>query len=51
MFNPKYQAMLSKTCFSGDDGICLGPQLILIIEGLKDFLPAHIWYGGDVEAV
>ncbi len=51
MFNPKYRVLLTSKCFPTDKVICLGTQLISIINFLKDFLPKHIWYGADVDAV
>ncbi len=50
MFNPKYQVSLKTECFPRDTFICLGTQLISIINALKDFLPKHVWYGADVAA-
>jgi hypothetical protein len=38
-------------CFPEDTAVCLGDQLISIIQSLKDCLPSHIWYGADVDAV
>lgn len=51
MFNPKYQILLTIKCFPEDKFICLGSQLISIVNALKDFLPKHMWYGADVDAV
>ena len=51
MFNPKYRVLLTSKGFPSDNAICLGTQLISIITFLKDFLPKHIWYGADVDAV
>lgn len=50
MFSPKYQLRITKKCFPNEKFICLGTQLILIINVLKDFLPQHMWYGADIEA-
>lgn len=50
MFNPKYQILLTSKCFPDDKFICLGTQLISIVNVLKDFLPKHMWYGADVDA-
>jgi hypothetical protein len=51
MFNPKYRILLKKRCFPKDEVVCLGSQLISIINSVKDYLPSHVWYGSDVEAV
>lgn len=51
MFNPKHRVLLTSKCFPTDKAICLGTQLISIVNALKDFLPKHIWYGADVDAV
>lgn len=51
MFNPKYRVLLTNKCFPSDNFICLGSQLISIINVLKTFLPNHVWYGADVDAV
>jgi hypothetical protein len=50
MFNPKYRILLRSECFPPDEFICLGTQLISIVDSIKEFLPQHIWYGADVEA-
>ena len=51
MFNPKNRILITNTCFAGDGVICLGGQLITIINSIKNLLPKHAWYGGDVQAV
>ncbi len=51
MFNPKYQILLTIKCFPEEKFICLGTQLISIVNTLKDFLPKHMWYGADVDAI
>ncbi len=51
MFNPKYRVLLMSKCFPRDKVVCLGTQLISIIDSIKGFLPQHIWYGADIEAV
>ena len=51
MFNPKYRILITSKCFPQDEVICLGTQFISIVKSVKDFLPRHIWYGADVEAV
>jgi hypothetical protein len=51
MFNPKYRILLMSKCFPLDHVICLGTQLISIVRSVKDFLPQHVWYGADIDAV
>lgn len=51
MFNPKYRILLMNKCFPRDKVVGLGTQLISIVNSIKDFLPQHIWYGANVEAV
>lgn len=51
MFNPKYRVLLTSKCFPRDKVVCLGTQLISIVNSIKIFLPRHIWYGADVDAV
>ncbi len=51
MFNPKYRILLMSECFSRDRVVCLGTQLISIVNSIKDFLPQHVWYGADIDAV
>lgn len=51
MFNPKYRVLLTSKCFTENEVVCLGTQLISIINSIKNFLPSHIWYGADVEAI
>ncbi len=51
MFNPKYRILLTSKCFTRDKVVCLGTQLISIVNSIKDYLPQHVWYGADVEAV
>lgn len=51
MFNPKYRILLTNKCFPGDTVVCLGIQLISILNVLQTFLPKHTWYGTDVDAV
>ena len=50
MFNPKYEILLTKNSFLRDEFICLGSQVICIIDYLKGLLPSHLWYGADVVA-
>lgn len=51
MFNPKYQAVLKCASFHPDEFVCLGTQLVLIVNFIKDFLPQHQWYGADVDVM
>lgn len=51
MFNPKYRILIRSKCFPQDKVVCLGTQLISIVNSIKNFLPEHIWYGADVDAV
>lgn len=51
MFDPKCRLLLTTESFPEDQVICLGSQLILIINVLKKILPLHTWYGADVQAV
>ena len=51
MFNPKYRLLIPPESFPEDQCICLGSQLISVINVLKKNLPAHTWYGADVQAV
>ncbi len=50
MFSPKYRLLLKSENFPSDSVICLGTQLVAIIDFLKDILPIHMWYGADIEA-
>ncbi len=51
MFNPKYRILITSKCFPRDKVVCLGSQLIYIINSVKEFLPQHLWYGADIEVV
>ena len=51
MFNPRYRILIKNKHFPRDKVICLGVQLISIVNSMSEFLPRHIWYGADVEAV
>lgn len=51
MFNPKYRILLTSKYFPEDNVIGLGKQLISIINSLKSYVPPHLWYEADVEAV
>ncbi len=50
MFQPKFKILLKKENFYPAEVICLGSQLITIIQSLKQILPSHIWYAADVDA-
>lgn len=51
MFNPKYRISITSKSFPLDNFICLGSQLVAIINFIENFLPPHVWYGADIEAV
>ncbi len=51
MFNPKYRILLTSKYFPEDRVVCLGRQLISIIDSIKNYLAPHMWYGADVEVV
>jgi hypothetical protein len=51
MFNPKYRILLTSKSFPEDGVVGLGTQLISIIGTIENFLPPHLWYGADVEAI
>lgn len=50
MFYPKFQILLNKESFYPEEAICLGTQLITIIDYLGTILKPHIWYAADVDA-
>ena len=50
MFDPKYRLLIRTKSFPKDQFICLGSQLISIVNVLKNIIPAHTWYGADVDA-
>lgn len=51
MFNPKYRILITSKCFPEDGVIGLGTQLIAILNFVRNYIPSHIWYAADVEAV
>jgi len=51
MFNPKYRTLITSKCCPEDRVVGLGTQLISIINSVESYLPPHLWYGADVEAV
>ena len=51
MFYPKSQLIIKKESFYPDKVVCLGSQLIIIIEFLKKILAPHIWYAADIHAL
>ena len=51
MFNPKHRILITSKYFPEDNLIGLGSQLISILSSVKNYLPPHIWYVADVEAV
>ena len=50
MFTPKFQTLLKKESFHPNKVVCLGSQMILIVDFLQDILVPHTWYGADVDA-
>lgn len=50
MFQPKFKILLKKENFYPAEVICLGSQLITIIQSLKKILSQHIWYAANVDA-
>lgn len=50
MFRPKFQLMLSKENFYPSTMVCLGSQMISIINFLETKLPPHTWYSADIDA-
>lgn len=51
MFKPKYRILITSKCFPEDGVVGLGTQLISILNAVKTYLPPHVWYASDVEAV
>jgi len=51
MFSPRYRILITGECFPQDNAIGLGRQLISIIHTVSNFVPEHLWYGADVDAV
>ena len=49
MFNAKYLVRLDKNSFA-DGFICLGKQLVIILNFLENELTPHIWYGANIDA-
>ncbi|CUI18075.1 hypothetical protein PNK_p0021 (plasmid) [Candidatus Protochlamydia naegleriophila] len=47
MFEENYLTRLSNNSFNNNT-VCLGRQVVEIIEFLEDFLPSLIWYGSDI---
>ena len=50
MFKPKYKIIIKKESFYPSEFICLGSQLITIVNILKNVLIPHTWYAADVNA-
>jgi hypothetical protein len=50
MFKPKFQILLKKENFYPDEVVCLGSQLITIVDFIKIIQIPHIWYSADVDA-
>lgn len=51
MFRGKFCLVLEVENFYPDIAVCLGSQMISIINFLEIELPSHIWYAGDVNAI
>ncbi|MBU6382696.1 MAG: hypothetical protein KGR16_00040 [Verrucomicrobia bacterium] len=51
MFRPKFQLILSTEHFYPSTAICLGSQMISIIDFLETKLPPHTWYSADINAI
>ena len=50
MFKPNFKLILDKDFFCPDKVVCLGSQMISIINFLKHILEPHTWYGADIDA-
>lgn len=51
MFKPKYRILITSKYFPEDRVVGLGTQLISILDSVKNYLPPHVWYASDVEAI
>lgn len=51
MFKPKFHLILSTEHFYPSTVICLGSQMISLIDFLETKLPPHTWYSADVDAI
>lgn len=51
MFKPKFHLILSTEHFYPSKAICLGSQMISLIDFLETRLPSHIWYSADIDAM
>jgi hypothetical protein len=51
MFQPNYRIPITVQSFPKDNGICLGTQLSSIVQFIKNYLPDHLWYAADVDAI
>lgn len=51
MFKPKFHLILSKEHFYPSTVICLGSQMISLIDFLETRLPPHTWYIADIDAI
>ena len=51
MFKPRFQILLKKENFYPDEVICLGSQLITIVDYLKNILTSHFWYAADINSL
>ncbi len=50
MFEPGFRLILDKDAFGQDKVVCLGSQMIEIINLLKGVLEPHVWYAADIDA-
>jgi len=48
MFKPKFQTLIKVEQFTSDEDVCLGSQLIQIVNVLKEILKPHFWYGANL---
>lgn len=50
MYKPKFLIRLKAENFPQSEAVCLGTQLITIIEFIKENFEPHIWLAADVDA-
>ena len=51
IFNPNCRILITSKTFLKGGVICLGRQLVCIINFLKALFPEHVWYGADVDGI
>lgn len=51
MFKPKFHLILRADHFYPSTLVCLGSQMISLIDFLEFKLPSHIWYSADIDAM